>query len=222
MSLFQEIKTRVKNTFLELVEDEEEEQPRLTKAKTDSVALRVPRAPSDDSCPEGVREEVAEQSCDDSVEDGKENSGRPLTTVMLRNLPNDLTRDMLMELLDARGFAGRYDFLYLPVDFSRRAGLGYAFVNMLSDADAQGVRARLEGFKRWRVPSGKVCSVGWSNPTQGRRANLERYRNSSVMHDSVPDEFKPVLLADGKRIPFPRPTKILRMPGTGKTGRPRA
>ncbi|CAE7873848.1 ML5 [Symbiodinium sp. KB8] len=33
------------------------------------------------------------------------------TTVMLRNLPNNYTRDMLLELLDERGMEGRYDFV---------------------------------------------------------------------------------------------------------------
>uniref|UniRef100_A0A7S4PYY7 RRM domain-containing protein n=1 Tax=Alexandrium monilatum TaxID=311494 RepID=A0A7S4PYY7_9DINO len=134
------------------------------------------------------------------------------STVMLRNLPNDYTRTMVADLLEAFGFAGRYNFLYLPSDMSRRAGLGYAFVNMVSPADAELVRSRLEGFRRWSVPSSKVCSVGWSVPCQGLEANIERYRNSPIMHSSVPDEFKPIVLLDGKRVQFPRPTKKLRKP----------
>ncbi|CAE7888089.1 ML3 [Symbiodinium necroappetens] len=46
------------------------------------------------------------------------------TTVMLRNIPNNYTRDMFLELLDQHGFAGRYDFAYLPCDFCRDANLG--------------------------------------------------------------------------------------------------
>ena len=44
--------------------------------------------------------------------------------VMLRNVPNDYTREMLLELLDSQGFAGRYNFAYLPCDFYRDANLG--------------------------------------------------------------------------------------------------
>merc|ERR1719461_2657977 len=58
------------------------------------------------------------------------------TTLMLRNLPLDYTRDMLLQLLDKEGFAGKYDFIYLPVDFKTRAGLGYAFLNMVRATDA--------------------------------------------------------------------------------------
>mmetsp|Transcript_34987 Transcript_34987/g.81160 ORF Transcript_34987/g.81160 Transcript_34987/m.81160 type:complete len:420 (+) Transcript_34987:76-1335(+) len=141
------------------------------------------------------------------------------TTLMLRNLPNDYTRSMLLELLDVSGFISRYDFVYLPTDFSRRAGLGYAFVNMVTAADAQLVRGVLEGFRQWSVPSSKVCSVGWSSECQGLDANIERYRNSPIMHNSVPDEFKPVILSGGVRIPFPRPTRKPRKPDLAKARR---
>ena len=42
------------------------------------------------------------------------------TTVMLRNLPNDYTREMLLALLDTQGFANSYDFVYMPIDFKKR------------------------------------------------------------------------------------------------------
>ena len=45
------------------------------------------------------------------------------TTVMLRNIPNNYTREMFLALLDDNGFAGRYDFVYLPCDFRRQANL---------------------------------------------------------------------------------------------------
>merc|ERR1712039_631336 len=54
------------------------------------------------------------------------------TTIMLRNLPNDYSRQMLLDLLDENGFQSSYDFVYLPMDVKRKVGLGYAFVNMLS------------------------------------------------------------------------------------------
>merc|ERR1712217_823433 len=59
------------------------------------------------------------------------------TTVMMRNLPNDMNREMLLELLDTHGFRGLYDFIYVPIDFKRRAGLGYAFVNMSTPQAAE-------------------------------------------------------------------------------------
>ena len=50
---------------------------------------------------------------------------------MLRNLPNNYTRDMFLSLLDEEGLSELYDFVYLPMDFCRDANLGYAFVNLV-------------------------------------------------------------------------------------------
>jgi len=143
------------------------------------------------------------------------------STVMLRNLPNDYNRTMVVELLDHKGFAGKYDFVYLPTDSARQAGLGYAFVNLVSAADAQLIRQRLEGFRHWTVPSSKRLTVGWSDTVQGLEANVERYRNNPIMHECVPDEFKPAVFKDGKRAEFPQPTKRLRKPDLMRQGRPK-
>jgi len=135
-----------------------------------------------------------------------------MTTVMLRNIPNDYTRAMLLELLDSIGLAARYDFLYLPIDFHRGSSLGYAFVNFNRHEDAVLGKSRLHGFTDWKVSSQKVCEVIWGEPLQGQSAHVERYRSSPVMHNDVPDEFKPILFQDGVRAPFPPPTKRLRPP----------
>jgi hypothetical protein len=136
----------------------------------------------------------------------------PCTTVMLRNLPNNYSRTMLLKLIDSEGFAGQYDFIYLPMDFKSLASLGYAFVNLLTPELATRFFEAFEGFHRWVVPSQKVCSVNWSHPYQGLDAHIERYRNSPVMHEDVPDDYKPWLFRDGERIPFPPSTKKLKVP----------
>merc|ERR1711976_936773 len=46
------------------------------------------------------------------------------TTLMLRNIPNGYSRDMLLELLNDEGLRGTYDLVYVPWDFNRLAGLG--------------------------------------------------------------------------------------------------
>merc|ERR1719464_344706 len=78
------------------------------------------------------------------------------TTVMLRNLPNDYSRDDLLDLLNEQGFKGKYDFVYLPVDFKKNAGLGYAFVNMEKHEYAVKVFDHFKGFDTWKVSSPKV------------------------------------------------------------------
>jgi hypothetical protein len=132
---------------------------------------------------------------------------------MLRNLPNRYTREMLLELLDQEGFSGRYNFVYLPIDFKTHCGLGYAFVDLTSPKDAITLRSHFEGFSRWAMQSDKVCTVSWSHPAQqGLAAHVDRYRNSPVMHSSVCDDWKPAVFMNGQRVPFPPPTRRLRVP----------
>merc|ERR1712232_339172 len=132
------------------------------------------------------------------------------TTLMLRNLPNNYTRNLLIELLNMQGFVGKYDFLYFPVDFQTKCGLGFAFVNLTTHTDACLLKRTLEGFQKWGITSSKVCAVCWcAGDQQGLQANIERYRNSSVMHKSVTDTCKPVIFKDGLRAKFPCSTKKL-------------
>lgn len=134
------------------------------------------------------------------------------TTVMLRNLPNNYSRAMLLELMDSQGFAGKYDFVYLPIDFSTQSNIGYAFVNLLSAATAGRFWEVFDGFSAWSIPSRKVCFLSWSDPCQGLEANVERYRNSPVMCGSVPEDYKPVVFLFGAQVDFPAPVKKLRPP----------
>lgn len=138
--------------------------------------------------------------------------GKQRTTVMLRNMPNNYSRSMLLELLDAEGFAGQYDFLYLPMDFQSRASLGYAFINFSSSDAAASFWHTFDGYSNWAIPSRKVSGVSWSGPHQGLEAHTERYRNSPVMCESTPDEYKPILFDRGMRVPFPAPTRRIRAP----------
>jgi RNA recognition motif-containing protein len=132
------------------------------------------------------------------------------TTVMLRNLPNNFTRNMLMALLQSQGFDRCYDFIYVPFDFKKQAGLGYGFVNFITHEEALRAMTELPGFRLWK--SNKVLQVSWSTPLQGLQANVERHRSSPVMHPDVPDRFKPLVLFDGIPFPFPLPTKMLQPP----------
>ncbi|XP_044508866.1 protein MEI2-like 2 [Mangifera indica] len=78
------------------------------------------------------------------------------TTVMIRNIPNKFTREMLMNFLDDHckvenekaqvqnsvtkdeepALVSAFDFLYLPIDFQNRVNKGYAFVNFTTPGAA--------------------------------------------------------------------------------------
>jgi len=139
------------------------------------------------------------------------------TTVMMRNIPNNFSREQLLELMNDEGFKGRYDLLYLPMDLKKKVGLGYAFINFVGNEDAEDFGKHFQGFTGWDIggfhkQSEKICEVKWSDVLQGVHDHVERYRDCPVMHESIPDEFKPILFKDGERIAFPSPTKKLRAP----------
>merc|ERR1719361_475007 len=134
------------------------------------------------------------------------------TTLVLRGIPLQYTVDMVCALLDQKGFAGKYDFVYLPTNFTSSTAYGYGFVNLVSHQLATQVMEELEGFHSWSVQNDNVCNVVWSSPYQGLNDCVERYRNSPVMSPSVPECFKPLLLEHGQRVPFPAPTKRVKEP----------
>jgi hypothetical protein len=135
------------------------------------------------------------------------------STVVLRNLPSSFRQKDLVAFLDSQGFGGMYNFIYLPMHFATGSNLGYAFVNLQDAETAVAAREQLEGFRSWSNGAcQKVLAVCWSDPHQGLDKLVAHFRNSRVMHGSVPEEYQPMLLEAGQRVPFPRPTKRLRAP----------
>lgn len=139
-------------------------------------------------------------------------SSKSVTTLMLRNIPNSYTREALLGHFEEFGLQDCVDFIYVPMDFYRAAGLGYAFANFTSNKDAERAKQMFDGFRSWGATSQKVCEVSFSYPLQGLNSHIEQYRNSCVMHESVPDCYKPALFEGGIRQPFPMPTKQVPLP----------
>ncbi|CAE8708865.1 unnamed protein product, partial [Polarella glacialis] len=125
----------------------------------------------------------------------------PVTTLMLRNLPKELTQPGLLEELDRSGFAELYDFVYMPGSFDAKEGKGYAFVNFSTTAAAGalvgawhrsrrcGVRedapalnispAALQGFavnvQKWAVPRmNRIRNPGLRPFVKGRTDQASR------------------------------------------------
>lgn len=129
-------------------------------------------------------------------------------TLIVKNLPTGCTHNELHSILDEVGLAGLYNFIYIPFDFKKSALLRYGFVNFERNEYALKAMTVLDGFAGWN--SEKSCEVDWGSAQQSLQANIERYRNSPVMHSSVPDEYKPALYKRGVRIAFPAPTKAVK------------
>ncbi|CAK0909501.1 unnamed protein product [Prorocentrum cordatum] len=134
--------------------------------------------------------------------------GEPSTTAMVHNVPSRVLRDDVLDKLDEMGFTGCYDFVYVPVDFRTGSNRGYAFVNFINEEDTWRFMHVFHGLHHWQCKYLKVCTVSLSR-VRGLAANIEKYRNSAVMRDEVPDKFRPAIFHGGERVPFPGPTREL-------------
>lgn len=134
------------------------------------------------------------------AKDLKQETPQQSTTVVIRSLAKHFTREDVAGLLDARGFAGLFNFLYAPVDFKSHEGLGYALVNFLTADAAAAAISCLAGVQ----VNGHCLEVELSRAHKaGLQGLIERFRNSAVMQADMPELFKPLLLQHGRAVPFP-------------------
>ncbi|ETI23324.1 hypothetical protein G647_05124 [Cladophialophora carrionii CBS 160.54] len=135
------------------------------------------------------------------------------TTIMLRNIPNRVDQPMLKTLLDVTS-RGRYDFMYLRIDFANNCNVGYAFINFI---DAQSIIPFVlaRAGKRWNCfNSDKVAEVSYAT-IQGKDCLVQKFRNSSVMLEHP--AFRPKLFLAGnfpnagQEEPFPGPDNQSKM-----------
>jgi len=124
------------------------------------------------------------------------------TTIVIRGLAGTLSQVDFLQVMDSESL--RYDFVYLPTDFKRNVRFGYAIVNFMSASAACTACSVLACHPGW--------TVEWSESHQGLDALTQRYRNSTVMHESVADVHKPLIFVDGVRASFPAPTEALTVP----------
>jgi len=109
------------------------------------------------------------------------NGDAPPTTMMIRNIPGRYSQNDLMMDLQDLGFHGAYDFLYIPMDKSTAANVGYAFVNFI---DAFWAARSMQAFENYRFSrhqrsSPKVASVSVAH-LQGLEKNLQHYEKTAV------------------------------------------
>ncbi|CAD7934012.1 unnamed protein product [Amoebophrya sp. A25] len=122
-------------------------------------------------------------------------SEKPITTLMIRNIPNRYTQKQFIQELDAIGFKNTYNFAYLPIDRSTESSVGYAFVNFRKPSDA--VRAlQIFGeyrFQRYRNVSSKIGTVSVAH-IQGLDNNIKHYKKSVIADEK--NSFRPFVLRE--------------------------
>lgn len=123
-------------------------------------------------------------------------SAEPPTTMMIRNIPGRYSQHDLMEDLKELGLAGKYDFLYMPMDKGTAANVGYAFINFVDASMATKCQQVLENFRfqRNRRSSYKMATVSVAH-LQGLEKNLQHYAKTAV-NSSTLQRRRPVVMAN--------------------------
>ena len=101
------------------------------------------------------------------------------TTIMIKNIPNKFTRELLVSTID-QNFKGTYDLFILPTDGNRNKNFGYSFINFLSSYFIPYFYFMFNNKKWSGTNSKKICEITYSK-IQGK-ANLITYYASKIIY----------------------------------------
>lgn len=126
------------------------------------------------------QETVSMDSKDTKAPEQQSRSAKPqeksmITTMMIRNLPHNFSQSRLLEELDKGGYAGTYDFAYLPMSFDAKqncACKGYAFVNFVCEERAAAFADEWHKSRNCGV-QGTVLNISPAT-LQGLQANVKK------------------------------------------------
>ncbi|KAJ0301757.1 hypothetical protein Brms1b_012341 [Colletotrichum noveboracense] len=101
--------------------------------------------------------------------------------IMLRNIPNKVDQAMLKRIVDESSW-GKYDFMYLRIDFANDCNVGYAFINFVDPLDIIDF-VNTRGNQRWNCfKSDKVAEISYASlftPNAGQHFRDEQRRRRS-------------------------------------------
>lgn len=128
------------------------------------------------------------------------------TTLMIRNIPNKYTQQMLLAEINQR-HRGNYDFFYLPIDFKNKCNMGYAFINFMEAESIIPFYKEFDSQKWTNFNSEKVCAISYAR-LQGKQAMITRFQNSSLLEKH--ESYRPLVFVSsgvnrGRPETFPAP-----------------
>mmetsp|Transcript_100820 Transcript_100820/g.285501 ORF Transcript_100820/g.285501 Transcript_100820/m.285501 type:complete len:333 (-) Transcript_100820:230-1228(-) len=103
-------------------------------------------------------------------------------TLMMRNVPKKLTQHALLEEINSNGFAGTYDFVYLPMDQDSKVNRGYCFINFMDPAHAVAFKACYEGRQFHQYNSRKLIAI-LPAVLQGFEANRAQFSTVRALRE---------------------------------------
>lgn len=171
----------------------------------ESYLLKMMDLPVSTEAVESIEVPQIVEGCESGLEMSPAPTFLPLVqehhvTLMMRNLPNRYTQQMVLEEIHEAGFEGQYDFFYLPIDSVRGSNRGFAFINFTEVAFAAEFKMAFEGRQMRKFNSTKRIAIVPA-ALQGLKANYEHYSDKLV---NLKDPFaRPLFLKDpdGNEMP---------------------
>jgi len=102
------------------------------------------------------------------------------TTLMIRNIPNKYDLTLILTTINAN-HKGKFDFFYLPIDFSNRCNFGYAFINFTHTKFIKDFYLEFNGKKWEKFNSEKIGEIKYAR-IQGHSALMQHFQYSRVMN----------------------------------------
>jgi len=124
------------------------------------------------------------------------------TTVMMRGIPNEYTRDDILHVLQRHDF-GEINFLYLLMNLNTGLSAGYCFINFRFPEDALEFKSAFTGHTFCDSKPEDTVQVRWRFPIQGFASHADKFKNAHVTHAKLPAQFRPTLVRGGKLVAFP-------------------
>eukprot|EP00425_Heterocapsa_triquetra_P037971 CAMPEP_0195064402 /NCGR_PEP_ID=MMETSP0448-20130528/10461_1 /TAXON_ID=66468 /ORGANISM="Heterocapsa triquestra, Strain CCMP 448" /LENGTH=252 /DNA_ID=CAMNT_0040095407 /DNA_START=80 /DNA_END=838 /DNA_ORIENTATION=- len=109
-----------------------------------------------------------------STDSDGEGEWEGITTVKIENLPRRCSQEELLAACDAAGFAGTYNYFFMPRGPCSKQNHGHAFMNFKDPADAHRFHIVMSG----RQVRSKCVSVVAAS-VQGLERNVERFWRAS-------------------------------------------
>lgn len=117
------------------------------------------------------------------------------TTLMVRNIPETCTTEMLLEAWPADG---TWDFLYLPMSQGGKFSLGYVFINFVSEEHATAFVERWQAEHLPQLATGRRMKVLLAD-LQGFQANVDMLKRKPA-GKMRSRGCAPVIIRNGRRL----------------------
>ena len=123
------------------------------------------------------------------------------TTVMIKNIPNRVTREELLDRISEVMPRGSFDFLYMPIDFNNRLNFGYAFLNLSNEMYIDLFTLSFNKKRMFDHMAGSKLIEVVVARVQGFNANVNRLIASPVLFNAD-DGSLPLIFSGETEIPF--------------------